>query len=256
MQRKAVAASIVSALIFSSLLLSAYTLNEAFRERFRFSEYSDMENKLYVQEEILSAATAFKLLGMEQEFLESNSLECNSSFALPIFPTSVSRDNLSLRGYIYPSSISYYGGNNLFGDFSGNKEGVTNFNVYYSFSSSAINGLVTMIKKDNYTLHLDFSIENARSICITSSSIFKKSILSVAKFCNQTLISIAASAASSEIGLLALLNGFTSSVHYIFVKKGSCGYLVYTIKIIQNEINGPYGQFTASVYHSEILELD
>jgi len=85
MQRKAVAASIVSALIFSSLLLSAYTLNEAFRERFRFSEYSDMENKLYIQEEILSAATAFKLLGMEQEFLESNSLECNSSSALPAF---------------------------------------------------------------------------------------------------------------------------------------------------------------------------
>jgi hypothetical protein len=256
MQRKAVAASIVSALIFSSLLISAYTLNEAFRERFRFLEYSDMENRLYIQEEILSVATGFKLLGMEQEFLESNSLECNSTSALPVFSTSVSGYNLSLRGYISSSLTNYYRGNNLLGDFSGNKEGVTNFNVYYSFSSSAMNGVVTVVKKDNYTLHLDFRIENARSICITSSSIFKKSILSVAKFCNQTLISVAASAASSETGLLALLNGFTSSVHYIFVKKGGCGYVDYAVKIIQNEINGPYGQFTASAYHSEILELD
>jgi hypothetical protein len=256
MQRVGVAATVVSALIFVSLLSSAYLMTEALRDRVLFLLYADSESMLNIHAKLKTASSAYILLYEEQRYISQNILKCDSGPSqLPIFSLNYKKDNETLYEYIKQSSMQNVNTESYFGSFSGAKEDETNFEVNYAYSSLGYGNTVSIRREGYYTLHLGFRLERASTLCMNSSLLFERTISSIGDLCNETAIYTTANMLKSKIRLDALLSGFDSSLSYSFTKAGKCGYILYTIIITQNNIKGPAGEFSASVSHSGLVVL-
>lgn len=256
MQRRAVAATLVSAILFVSLLSSSYIVASSLKDKMVYEEYLNAESALDTDRLIHTASAAYSLLYGEQSFLSNHTISCSSGISsIPKIELNEEGENFSLEEYIVP----YIGDSNqvegIFGTFSGTQNDGTNFIVQYNFSSSSNNGLVKIERQGRYFLHLGFRISEASSFCLDSSHIFDEAISSLKGICNKTIVSDVISFLSSEIEIEALLHGFSSSLYYKFLDGKGCGYLEYTLTIIQNGIDGPFGTFSSSLYHSNMIQL-
>ncbi len=256
MQRRAVAATLVSAILFVSLLSSSYLVASSLKEKMVYEEYLNAEIALDTDRLMHTASAAYRLLYGEQSFLSNHSISCSSGLSsIPRMDLNEGGENFSLEEYIVPFMGYSDQQEGIFGTFSGTSTDGTNFIVQYHFSSFTNNGLVKIERQGRYFLHLDFRIGEASNFCLVSSRIIDKVISSLRGVCNKTIVSKAVSFLSFEIKTEALLHGFDSALHYKFLDGKGCGYLEYTLTIIQNEIDGPFGTFSSSVYRSNILPL-
>lgn len=256
-KRSSIAASIVSVLIFSSIVLSNFLIIQAYREKLRFSEYTYSENELIQNMKMLSESQAYNLLYYYEVFFSTTNIACNESptLLIPSYTSELKNNN----SYLFVKMSITQEKNNTqirsLSPFSGTTSEGLNFEASYRFRGEALNNLIFLKRSGSYYLHLDFKIYEAQKICVSALSALEEAVYSWSSSCNPSLLSLVISDVSSEIGIKAFLSGFLSSVSYEFIPGGKCGLVKISVSIVQTYITGPVGYFSGSVSQSETIDL-
>jgi len=258
-KRRAVGATLVSVVLFSSLIISNAALLAAAQEKASDASLVDGESSLFVGSVALRGVSGVELLARAQAALSSKVFACPNATgeaheAVGGLSVSLSSGGLSsiavassTAGEPRPDNLS------MLREFDGGHPGQFDLYVMTVVNGSYPGGRVTYSKNEYHTLNLPFDPSAAGSFCLTALGELASglSFLS-AGACNASEIAAVVSRVEARITAAATALGLHAFVTYAIDGGATCS-MTLDVRVTQDGIAGPDGPFTWSVEEEEQL---
>ena len=258
--RKAVAASIASSIIFSSLLVSNFVVYSGAAENFRLVSLATEEQAFRVQAALATGISLLDLIDGAQNLLSSGSFACSNatdSVAQVLSSESVNIGAGSLRSH---STVTLAPDGNSTDDlaglqpFNGSVDGMTNLEATTLAQGAAPDGSVSYYASEQHFLNIPLRLGSLTGQCLGAEAEFAAAVGGLGgNMCNSTVLPGAASAVAASVSRSAAADGFVVSVSYFVTSAQPCR-VGYWISAQQQNIQGPEGAFTFTEEESGYLE--
>ena len=205
MGRRAVAATLISFVIFTSLLVANSALYSSENSGLGAAILSAIQVRESAYGAVLTGLSVYASLAEAQAYLQSNPLDCTSpqSYLGPM--SGSQRDSGADEGISYTADASWSyapapppgGGSAYVAQFSGFEAGDFNLEVGTSVEESYNGGLPSYSVQTTEAAHLPVPLASIVSLCLTALSDLHDA-LSQLQYCNSTAVDGALGAASSS----------------------------------------------------------
>ena len=245
--RRAVAATVVSVLVFGSLVACNYLLVGAEQERMQLSLIADQESAIYSRGTILMGTTLLDVLDRLQSQVSAAPLPC-SGISVPLsrivrgasvsFPWD---DGVSanVTARLVEDGIAFDNMTAL-QPFMGSLPGFLDVEARASVRIDPTGQPVAYSKIETHHIYLPIDIAGAVSLCQYSAGQVGAGLKALGSgVCNSTLLQKVFSDLSSRLSGIASRNGFVLSVSY-WTSKSPC-MAGFTVQVTQNDVEGPLG---------------
>ena len=258
-KRRAVGATLVSVILFSSLILSNAAILASAQEKASAASLADGESSLSAGAVTLQGVAGLELLASAQTALSSRAFQCVNATgeahrAVGGLSASVASDGTSSTavaslgaGDSRPDNLSLLRG------FDGGLPGRFDVAVKTMVNGSYPGGRVTYSKDEVHVLNLPFDPSTAGSFCLAALGELASSLgFLSAGTCNASQIAAAVSGAEARIRAAAGPLGLKAYVTYAIDGGASC-FVTVDVRVAQGGIAGPDGPFIWTVEEAERL---
>jgi hypothetical protein len=229
MGRRAVAATLVSVIFFSTLLLANAAVYAADGSYLSSAVLTSAQQRESGYASLLAGVSSFSSLSAAEGYLSSHPLDCSSEatyLGSMGGSDSVSGEDQGVD-YTMSTTWTYVAdgptGDNLtvLGPFGGYSIGALNLLVTTKIGENILGGLPSYDGQEQHTVHLPIALEGLTSLCLSTLSLMRRSLSSLPS-CNsssvqEALDSVAASypyLRSVDMGGSAQVSGGVCSVDY------------------------------------------
>jgi len=260
-KRSGIGASAVTAVIFSVLLISNFTVFMAAQDRQKLYIQADTEDSLSNGASVLAGVSAISLLGRAQDALAATTFICSTAVESTAKLIADLSDIERIDGLTVITSASlapsapYNDNMSMVKPFDGSLAGYVDILLEIrAFGSSASAG-VSLEKTEAHLVHLPVRLEAASSTCTAGVELLKASLEgSRPSNCTASAIGPILTRASSGPSAMAASAGLGFGIRYTI--DGSTGCSVYfTLYISQNGIGGPHGAFSVRMQQAGVAYL-
>lgn len=258
--RRGIAGSIAAAIVFSSLLVSNFSVYAGAAQNFRLVSLSTEERAYLVQAKLATAASVFDLLEGAQEILSSSHFECSeaiSAVAESVGSESVRLGQGGLAAYTVLSlAPDVTSADNLTSlrPFDGALAGTTNLAATVRVQGSAADGSIRYYRTEQHLLNLPLRIRPLTTDCLLAEARVAGALSGLgASMCNASALFAAMAPVTASLSSSASADGFALSVSYGITPGPHCG-VDYWITAGQSGIRGPEGVFAFTEIESGSVE--
>jgi hypothetical protein len=258
MGRRAVAATIASVVVFTTLLLANAVFFSAENSYLSATNLSSAQLQERDDASLILGLSAYDSLARTQSFLQSTPMECSSSqsyLAALSGDWSADERNQSVwysadASWAYASESPPAVGNALLpSQFNGYSAGDLNLLITTSVNESFVGGLPSYSIKEDEVVHLSVQPERVAAECVSALSALRGA-LSIGRSCNASLIAGDVSSAQARSALTGSFTGGAS------VSPAARGCVVdYWVTMTQTGVQGVSGTFPWTVFGSGSLSL-
>jgi hypothetical protein len=258
MGRRAVAATIASVVVFTTLLLANAVFFSAENSYLSATNLSSAQLQERDYAPVIVGLSAYDSLARTQSFLQSTPMDCSSSqayLAALSGDQSVQGRNQSVwysanASWAYASDTPQAVGDALLpSQFNGYSAGDLNLRVSTSVNESFVGGLPSYSIQEDEVVHLSVQPQQAAAECLSALSALRSAV-STAQSCNSSLIARDVSSAQARPGLMGSFTGGAS------VGPTAKGCMVdYWVTMTQTGVQGVSGTFPWTVFGSGSLSL-
>lgn len=258
--RKAVAASIASTIIFSSLIVSNFVVYLGSAENFRLVSLATEERAYSAQATLVTGLSMLDLIDGAQELLSSSHYGCSNAtdaIARAIGSEVVSLDSGGLHSY---ATLSPAPDENSADDFAllqpfnGSKRGMTDLEAAVLVQGAAPDASVSYYDSAQHLLNLPLRLQSLTEHCVEAEAEFSAALSSLGSLmCNSTVLEGVAPQVAASLSESASADGLALSVSYFISSAQPCR-VSYWITAQQQGIAGPEGVFTFTEEESGCLE--
>jgi len=257
MGRRAVAATLISFVIFTSLFVANSALYSSENSSLGAAVLSAIQVRESAYGGTLTGLSVFASLAEAQGYLQSNPLDCTSPQPYLGSMSGSARDSGADEGISYTADASWSysptpppgGGSEYVAQFSGYEAGDLNMEVGTSVEESYNGGLPSYSFQTTEAAHLPVPLASIVSLCLAALSDLHDA-LSQLQYCNSTGVDGALGAAASGYALLATYSpGATAT-------PGPSGCSVdYGITTTESGLEGVSGPFQMTVVGEGSFEI-
>jgi len=257
--RKAVAASIAAAILFSSMMVTNYVVFSGAAENFRLVSLATEERDYHVQAVTATGIAVLDLLDGAQELLSASRFNCSG--VAESVANLVGSEIVRFRwgGLAVSSTLSLAGDgdqpDNLTAlhPFNGSVAGSTNLQSTTFVDGGAPDGSVEYNRSEVHLLNIPLRLESLTGQCLEAERDLTAAALGLGgEMCNYSSLSVAGSRVESEVAQAASANGFSVSVTYWITSVQPCT-VGYHIEATQQGVSGPQGAFDFTEQESGYL---
>jgi hypothetical protein len=264
--RRAVAATLVSVIVFTSLLFANAALYSAGGTYLSSAVLSAAQQREVEYASLLTGVSSYSSLAAAQSYLQSHPLDCSSpeaSYTSSMAGSgTVAGTNQGIE-YSVRSSWSYAAvpagstlgagaeGASMVGPFSGGSAGALNLVVDTSINESELGGFPTYQEDASALVHLPVPLEDAVALCTSSLSALGRSLSSLAS-CNSTGVNHAIDLLRSENPGLGAAAVGASAEREATLGQGRC-LVQYWVSVSEDGVEGVAGTFDWSLFGSGSL---
>lgn len=252
-RRVGIGATLTAVLVFSSLLLSNFTLLAAADGRAIVGERLDEMSLVSDTAAVMAGTQALSLLGEMQSFLSSRVLPCNaatnlvSSVAESLRSSEREGEDIVSESIMAGGDLAIRDNLSMLRPFNGSSAGNLNFRVQVQSSGSYPAGDVIYHRSETHSVTLPLSLAALTSFCEMSVKTIA-SMLSSTTFANCTAGSVRPLLATEDAILRAQAfnRGLESSLAYNITLATACT-VNYVLRVSQSGVSGPLGPFSVRV---------
>ena len=257
--RKAVAASIAAAILFSSLMVSNYVIFSGAAENFRLVSVATEEREYHVQAAIATDVAVLDLLDGAQALLSSNRFNCSgvTNLVSNLIGSEIVRfkwAGLAVTSTMSLASDGAYPDNlTALRPFNGSVTGMTNLRSTSLLEGGAPDGSVEYNRSEEHLLSIPLRLGSLTEHCLGAERDFSAAAVGLGgQMCNYSTLAVVESQVESEVSGSASADGFSVSVSYWVTSVQPCrvGYLVVAE---QQGVPGPEGIFAFTEEESGYL---
>jgi hypothetical protein len=256
---RAVGATLVSAVLFSSLIVSNAALLASSEDRSSAASLSDGESTLYSNAIVLQGVGGLELLAKAQAVLSSRAFDCPNATgeahgAVGGLSFLAAGGGVSSTAVALPDDDGPEPDNlSILRQFDGGFKGHFNMLVRTVQNGSYPGGRVTYSKTEYHVLNLPFDPTAAASFCLAALEEVTSGLGPLlAGACNASEIAAAVDGIRTMVEAAAASEGLRSYVTYVMGGGAPCSVTV-AVRVAQQGIMGPDGPFTWSVAEEERL---
>jgi hypothetical protein len=257
--RKAVAASIAAAILFSSMIVSNYVIFSGADENFRLVSIATEAREFRVQATLITDVAVLDLLDGAQELLSSGHFYCSNaseSVAKVIGSEEVLLDWGGLRANTTASLAPDEAvPDNLTGlhPFNGSVTGMTNLRAAALVQGMSPDGSVQYYRSEQHLLNIPLRLGSLTEHCLGAEAALSAALSGFeGRACNSSSVAAVVSQVASEVSESASADGFAVSVSYSIVSAQPCK-VGYLIDAEQLGVQGPEGAFAFTEEESGYL---
>jgi len=247
--RRAVAASIASAVLFSSLILSNFIIFSGAAQGFRYDSLAAEEETYFDRALVVRSLAVLDLLDGAQALISSNRFVCSSAaVAISLF-LATERVDLASGGLSAASAISLAADATISDNlttlrpFAGSVRGWTNMMTTSSVRGESPDGTVIYDKTEVHLLSLPLRLDALTADCLDAQSKLSSALSALGtNLCNSTILSEAVSSVSDAVSLSGNPDGFSVTIAYGIVSTKPCE-VEFAVSARQSDIPGPAGTF-------------
>ncbi len=219
MGRRGVAATIVSFVVFTSLLLANSALYSSANSGLSAALTSSMQVKERTTAGVLDGVSGFDALSSVQDFVQSNPLDCASPQAYfdSLAGSASGTGSEGGMSYVTRTSWSYAtdltasGDDSTLSPFNGYEAGALNLYVSVEVDESYDGGLPSYSTQSAETVHLPMALSSSISLCLSALSDLGAALSSL-QSCNSTGVASATASAETTYPVLGAFElGVSSS---------------------------------------------
>jgi hypothetical protein len=258
--RKAVAASLASALIFSSLIVSNFAIYSGAAENFRLVSLSTEERAYEAQATLIAGLSMLDLIDGAQQLLSSGHFGCSNateSVAQAIGSEVVRLDEGGLHSYATLSLAPDEDAADpfaLLNRFNGSLRGMTDVEAAVLVQGTAPDGSVRYYDPAQHLLNLPLRLRSLTEHCVDAEAELSAALTGLGdRMCNSTALAELAPQVVAAVSESASADGFALSVSYFISSAQPCR-LSYWIMAQQQSVRGPEGAFAFTEEESGYLE--
>ncbi len=257
--RRAVAASIASAVIFSSILLSNYILYSGAQQNFWLVSVATEERASYDQSFLVKSVAVLDLLDGAQELLSSGSFACSNASATAYRMVSAEEVKIGWDGFRAGARLTA-GPDATHADnltalrpFSGSAAGWMNFEAMVYVEGGSADGMVNFSKGEGHLLNLPLRLQALTETCLSATTQISSALRAIGSMlCNASVLASTMESLGRPLEASAASAGFSISITYGVVSTQTCQ-VEYRVQVAQDSISGPEGSFTFSAAESGSL---
>jgi hypothetical protein len=247
--RRAVAASVASVALFSSLILSNYIIFSGGVQGLRSDSLAAQERAYFDKALVLRSLTVLDLIDGAQVLITSGHFSCSDADGEIRQLLATERVELTSGGISSVSGISLApdatAADNLttLRPFAGAVGGWINMMTNSRVRGESPDGTVVYDKAEVHLLALPLRLNSLSADCIATWSRLLSALGALGRnLCNSTILSREVASASSAASLKGGEDGFSVSVGYGIVSTRPCG-VGFTVTAAQTDIEGTAGNF-------------
>lgn len=252
--RSGVGATLASAVVFSLMLMAQLVVLTGAEGRERLVLTADLESMTNVNETVLAASRVLEALDVLQGYLTRTPLNCSTAVQsadaeMVSMSSSTTWGGIVVSQAIGPASNTNQADNmTILSPFNGLVAGM--LGVRDAMSSSTVGSYpqVTFHRYEVHEFHLPVKLGLMASFCLSATSQIDSAVHSFhITTCNATAIDTLMDSESGDIGNGAEGLGVSAGLRYN-VLSPSCR-IVFMLRVEQEEIPGPLGEFAVTVEH-------
>ncbi|MDV3293757.1 MAG: hypothetical protein LYZ70_05755 [Nitrososphaerales archaeon] len=257
--RKGVGASIASAIIFSSLLVSNYVLFSAEQQNLQLASVASEERHAYDQALVVRSVAVLDLLVGAQRTLASRTFTCSNASAavyrlLAAEVVRVGWDGFRARAVLLAGPDSTLADNlTSLQPFNGSVKGWSNFEALTSVEGASPDESVAYSKDEVHLVNIPLRLEALSEVCVEAAGVVSSALARAgAQLCNSTSLALTLESISPALTLYAESIGFFLSLDSTVIAQAPCR-VAYGVVVSQGSVLGPEGPFTFVAQESGIL---
>jgi hypothetical protein len=248
--RRAVAATLVAFVIFTSLLLANSAIYSADNSGLGAAVLSTAQVRERVYGTILTGLAAYDSLAVTQDYLQSNPLDCSSPQPYLDSIAGSQQEKGTDGGITYTTDASWTylqvpvteAGSALLSRYGGYSAGDMNLEVTTLVDESYDGGLPSYSIQNSETVHLPVPIVSTISLCLTALSDLRGALSSLSH-CNSSAVDAALALAESSY---PVLGSFTVGASASSLSSGGCS-VDYWVTTTLGGLEGVSGTFQWTV---------
>jgi hypothetical protein len=252
-KRTGIGASAVTAVIFSVLLVSNFTVFMAAQDRQRLYIQADAESSLSSDAIIMGGIGAMNLLGRAQDYLATTRFNCANAVqsSTSMLANSYDLERTDRLTVVTTASWDHGGyesdNMSMLKPFEGSQAGYFDISLRISYSGSYRSPQLSIERIETHTVHLPVRLEALSSTCSTGEKMIEGSLEgSRSSNCTISMVGQIISRTSAVLTAMAASEGFAFNIRYTI--DDSIGCLVnFVLFVSQNNIHGPRGSFSVGM---------
>ena len=260
-KRCGIGASAATAVIFSVLLISNFTVFMAAQDRQKLIIQAGAEDSLAKNAHVLAAVGALDILGRAQDFLKTSSFTCDNAIAsttdlLASLDVIEQKDRLTVvTSASSAPSVSAFDNMSALKPFDGSIAGDVDISLNVRASGADPSSGVTVERAEVHQVHLPVRLEAASSECLSGAEFLKYSLEnSKPSNCTDSEIRPILSKLSGVLSATAASAGFGFGLRYAIVHSWGC-FVYFDLFITQGGIDGPHGSFSVEMRLADFAYL-
>jgi hypothetical protein len=255
--RRAIGASLAAAIVFSSILLSNFTLVSGEQQRLHLVSIATEERALYDQAVVLTGASAIELLDATQVVLSSRTFSCSNAAAELSGVASGEATHANASGVSVASHLAGGPPGRVLDSFpgvhpfNGTTAGLLDFRFDAQILGTTPDSSVTLRSNESHVVSLPVRLSSLVAVCLgaVSDTISVLQALG-SQVCNSTIVNGALSSLGALLSGSATREGFSLGLAYTLPSRASCT-VWFTVRVSQHPVLGPEGPFSFSAQQSE-----
>lgn len=260
-KRTGIGASAVTAIIFSVLLVSNFTVFMAAQDRQRLYIQADAENSLSSDALVLGGVGAMNLLGTAQDYLATTGFNCATAVqsSMNMLASLYDVERTGRLTVVTSASLAPGVDENdnmsMLKPFDGSQSGYVDISLRISSSGSYTSPGVSLERTESHLVHLPVRLEALASICSMGVRTLEASLEgSRPSNCTTSAVAPILSRASAGPAGMASSAGFAFGVSYAMDDSVGCS-VHFNLDISQNGIEGPHGSFSVRMQEGGFADL-
>lgn len=257
--RKGVGASIASAIIFSSLLLSNYVLFSAEQQNLRLASVASEERFAYDQALLVRSVAVLDLLVGAQRTLASETFTCSNASAA-VYQLSAAEvvrvgwDGFRARAVLLAGPDSTIADNlTALQPFNGSVHGWLSFEALTSVEGASPDESVVFRKDEAHLVNIPLRLEALTEVCVGAALRVSLALAGAGtQLCNSSALALTMESIRPALALSAAAAGFSLSLDSRIITLTPCE-VAYGVVVSQESVPGPEGPFTFSAEESGIV---
>ncbi len=261
-KRSGIGASAATAVIFSVLLISNFTVFMAAQGRQGLYIQAGAEDSLSNNTHVLAAVGAVGLLGRAQDFLGGAAFNCATAIEYTANHLASLNDverkerlTVMTSASLAPSA-SAYDNMSMVKPFDGSVAGDVDILLKISASGAYLSSGVSLERTEFHLVHLPVRLEAAASTCTTAVGMLKSSLEgSRPSNCTGSAIGPIMLRAIARLSTMAASAGFGIGIRYAIFHSFSGCFVYFDVYISQEGLEGPHGFFSLRMQQADFAIL-
>ncbi|HEV2226329.1 MAG TPA: hypothetical protein VGR56_05935 [Nitrososphaerales archaeon] len=260
-KRNGIGASAATAVIFSVLLISNFTVFIAAQDRQKLYIQAGAEDSLSNEAHVLAAVGAVGILGRAQDFLKAITFTCanaieSTSNLLASLSVIEQKDKLTVGTTASSApSVAAFDNMSAIKPFDGSVSGDVDILLNIRASGADPPSGVAVERTEFHLVHLPVRLGAAASECASDVEILKSSLEnSRPSNCTDSEIRPILSRVSATLSARAASAGFGLGVMYAIFHSWGC-FVYFDLSITQGGIAGPHGSFSLRMQQADFAYL-
>jgi hypothetical protein len=248
---------VAAAIIFSSILISNFTLVSGEQQRFRLISLSAEERDMADRASVLTSGAVVSLLDSAQEGIAYRPFDCPSAAQevdsmLPL-KARLGGPGMSAVARLVPGPTGRVP-DPIQGvqPFNGTSDDSLNFEAVISVSGASPDSSVTLARNESHVVSIPVRLSALTATCLGAFGMVLSSLRGLGgRICDTTLVGLLMAILSAEVSNLASASGLSALLSY-WIAPAGCN-VGFTVTVWQDQIQGPAGPFRFTVFESGSL---